>query len=259
MRIYSLYFSPTGGTKKVMHTLATAFGKTAEEINLLSFEKEYSAYQFGAEDLCLIGVPSYGGRVPAVVLERLRMMKAEQTRAVAVVVYGNRHYDDTLLELKEELEQIGFCVIAGITANAKHSVFRQYGAGRPDEADRQELQQFGEQIVKRLEALEAGAQPETLLVPGNVPYREYTGIPLKPITSQSGCVLCKSCVKKCPTNAIPWDAPNTTEMDRCISCMRCIAVCPFDARSLDRETRDAIAEKMAPAFAERKANELFLA
>ena len=256
--IYSIYFSPTGGTKKVMTALQKEFGKDVKEINLLSPENDYSVYSFGPEDVCLVGVPSFGGRVPAVVLERLRVMKAEKAKAVAVVVYGNRHYDDTLLELKNELEALGFCVIAGVTANAKHSIFKQYGAGRPDADDKADLQKFAEEILCKLKSLKDADEIQPIAVPGNVPYKEYPGHPLKPITSQSGCVLCKSCVKKCPTAAIPWEAPNTTINDLCITCMRCIAVCPFDARSLDKAAVAGAAEKMAPAFAGRKPNELFI-
>ena len=259
MSVYSIYFSPTGGTQKVMTVLKNEFGKGITEINLLSPENDYSAYHFHEEDVCLIGVPSYGGRVPGIVLERLSVMKANNAKAVAVVVYGNRHYDDTLLELKNELEAIGFQVIAGITANAKHSIFRQYGAGRPDAEDKAELQTFAKKILCKLDALQASREKSvSITVPGNFPYKEYPGHPLKPITSQTGCVLCKSCVKKCPTGAIPWEAPNTTINDLCITCMRCIAICPFDARKLDREAVDAAAEKMKPAFEGRKPNELFL-
>lgn len=259
MSVYSIYFSPTGGTKKVMTALQKEFGKNVIEINLLSPENDYSIHSFDSEDVCLVGVPSFGGRVPGVVLERLKVMKADNAKAVAVVVYGNRHYDDTLLELKNELEAIGFAVIAGITANAKHSIFRQYGAGRPDADDKTDLQKFAEEILCKLDAIKANPYyMEPLTVPGNIPYKEYPGHPLKPITSQIGCVLCKSCVKKCPTAAIPWEAPNTTINDRCITCMRCIAVCPFDARKLDKECVDAAAEKMKAAFEGRKPNELFL-
>ena len=259
MSTYSIFFSPTGGTQKIMNILKNEFDKKIKEINLINPDTDYAEYTFGPEDVCLVGVPSYGGRVPATALERLRPMKAHHAKAIAVVVYGNRHYDDTLLELKNELETIGFDVIAGITANAKHSIFKQYGVGRPDAEDRAQLQQFAAQILCKLDVIRAnlsGSDP--LEVPGDIPYRDYPGHPLKPITSQSGCVLCKSCVNKCPTKAIPWAEPNTTITDLCITCMRCIVMCPFDARSLDKAAVAAAAERMAPAFEGRKPNELYI-
>lgn len=259
MSTYSIYFSPTGGTKKVITALTKPFGKDIQEINILSFENDYSVHQFNAEDLCFVAAPAFGGRVPDVVLERLKMMKADGAKAVPVAVYGNRHYDDTLLELKDTLEEIGFQVIAGVTANAKHSIFKQYATLRPDPEDKAELEVFCEKIVEKYEKIMGGELPvEDITVPGNRPYKDYPGHPLKPITSQRECVLCKSCVKKCPTAAIPWEAPNTTIEDKCITCMRCIAVCPFDARKLDKASVDAAATKMAAAFEGRKPNELFI-
>ena len=41
-------------------------------------------------------LPVYGSRVPPVSLERLSALKGSGQKAVAVVVYGNREYDDTL-------------------------------------------------------------------------------------------------------------------------------------------------------------------
>lgn len=257
MSTFSIYFSPTGGVKKVMTTLEKEFGKDTTTIDLLKTDTDYATYRFTSEDVCLIGVPSFGGRVPAIVIERLQKMTANNAKAVAVVVYGNRHYDDTLLELKDVLDGIGFQVIAGITANAKHSIFKQYATLRPDAEDKAELAEFAKKILCKLVDTHDNAGATSISVPGNHPYREYPGHPLKPITNDY-CVLCRACVKKCPTGAIPQEAPDTTINDLCITCMRCIALCPFDARSLNKEAVAMAAEKMAPAFEGRKPNELFL-
>lgn len=71
MSIYSIYFSPTGGTKKVMDILAGEW-QDVREIDLTRADMDYSEYHLQKEDVCLIGVPSYGGRVPQVMIERLR-------------------------------------------------------------------------------------------------------------------------------------------------------------------------------------------
>ncbi len=261
MSIFSIYFSPTGGVKKIMTTLEKEFDKDITTIDLLKTDTDYAAYQFRPEDICLIGAPAFGGRVPSIQLERLRLMKANGAKAVAVAIYGNRHYDDTLIELVDCLNEIGFIVIAGITANAKHSIFKQYATLRPDAEDKQNLSAYANQILCKLDSLNAKQDSSeglvSITVPGNRPYKDYPGHPLKPITNDY-CVLCKACVKKCPTGAIPQDAPDTTIPELCITCMRCIATCPFDARSLNKEAVAMAAEKMAPAFEGRKPNELFL-
>ena len=99
--VYSIFFSPTGGTEKVVETLASVW-ESHEKIDLTPL-KAKSNKEFKEEDVCLIAVPSYGGRVPAVAVERISKLKGNNAKAVAVVVYGNRDYEDTMLELQEVL------------------------------------------------------------------------------------------------------------------------------------------------------------
>lgn len=46
------------------------------------------------KDVCMISVPSYGGRFPAVAVSRLQQMRGNGASAVLIVVYGNRDYDE---------------------------------------------------------------------------------------------------------------------------------------------------------------------
>ena len=255
MHVHSLYFSPTGGTQRVIDLLAADL-KAEDRIDLSRPDTDYSIYRFGPEDLCLIGVPSYGGRVPAVALERLRGMTANGTFAVIVAVYGNRAIDDTLLELQQELIARGFRVLAAIAAVAEHSIMRQYGAGRPDTQDKTELRQFARAIRQKL--MDIGDEDAcTVHVPGNVPYREYHGVPLKP-KAGSSCTACGLCARECPVQAIPSDNPRATEESRCISCMRCISLCPQHARRLDEAMLLASSLRLKKACESRKENTLYL-
>ena len=54
-----------------------------------------------------------------------------------VAVFGNRAYDDALLEMQDVASEIGFRVIAAVAAVAEHSIIRKYGKGRPDADDEQ--------------------------------------------------------------------------------------------------------------------------
>lgn len=253
MSYYSIYFSPTGGTKKVMEILTEEL-PVENRVDLSVPHTDYSSFYFKPEDICLIGMPSYGGRVPAVALERLKQMQVDKTLAVLVVVFGNRAYDDTLLELKNEAAACGFQVYAAIAAVAEHSIMRQFGEGRPDQQDKAELKKYAETIKNLAEHKE---KIKEFQVPGHTPYRKYDGVPMKPKADKT-CTHCGICAEKCPVEAIPENAPESVDKDRCISCMRCISVCPQHARKLSKTILFAASQKMKKACSDRKQNELFL-
>lgn len=253
MNFYSLYFSPTGGTKKVMDILSGILAEDCQTIDLSLPDKDYSSYSFTKNDLCLIGVPSFGGRVPGIALEHLKQIKAASASAVLVATFGNRAFDDTLLELKNEMETCGFRVIAAAAAVTEHSIMHQYGTGRPDAEDEKELRNFA---LRLKEAFTQDKKSTDILVPGNQPYREYKGVPLKP-KAEKECTKCRLCASLCPVAAIPKEDPSQTDKDLCISCMRCISVCPNHARTLNKAMLLASGQMLKKACHEKKENQFF--
>lgn len=254
MKVFEFLFSPTGGTKRVSGAILNTFGEDVEIIDLTDGSVDFSGVAVGAEDVCVVSVPSYGGRVPAPTVSRLALVNGNGAKAILVAVYGNRHYDDTLLELQDVLKQAGFKPVAAIAAIAEHSVMNSFAAGRPDAQDLAELEAYAEKIWA---AVQNGQIQEELTVPGNRPYKEYNGLPLKAAADEA-CGKCGMCVAQCPVGAIPAEDPSTTNNELCITCMRCIQICPNNARSINQQIVAAFTEKLAPICSVRKNNELFL-
>lgn len=252
MSNYAIYFSPTGGTKRVSDIIRRELG-CDREIDLTKADVDYGKFAFEAGDVCLFAVPSYGGRVPGAAVQRIAQMSGKGAKAVLLAVFGNRAIDDTLLELKDVLLKAGFSCAAAVEAVAEHSIMHQYGKGRPDAVDAAELQGFAKSIAQRLK----DEEPGDLQVPGNRPYREYNGVPLKPSVSAK-CTLCGTCALLCPVGAINAETPNETDTSLCVSCMRCVSACPNHARRLNPLVLKTASLGLKKACQDRKPNKLYI-
>ena len=216
------HFSPTGGTKKVADAIAAGFNTPVVEMDLT---KADSAVTLGEKDALMAVLPVYAGRVPQISLERLSALKGNGQKAIAVVVYGNREFDDALIETKDALEANGFQVIAAAAFIAEHSIACSIAAGRPDAKDEAICRQFAVDVMAKADNV------APVQVPGNTPYKELKPSAVHPAANEN-CVKCGVCAEQCPIGAIPLDDPSRTNNKLCINCMRCVQVCPLSSRAL---------------------------
>lgn len=243
MAHYTLLFSPTGGTERVAKILCG-------ESEIIDILKPCEGRAFTAEDTVLAAVPSFCGRVPTTAAEHLRLFTGGGAKAILLCTFGNREYDDTLSELQDIMTAQGFTPVAAVVAVTEHSVYRRMAAGRPDEADLEELKYYASAIKK-------AKTPLPPLPGSHGTYRSFVLEPYDPAGNEK-CTRCGVCVEECPVGALNPKAPHYIPNAKCIGCMRCIAVCPEGAREIAPMSMGFIAAFLSPYLNERKPNELFL-
>ena len=222
-----LYFSPASTTKTIVNEIAKHFAMEKDVCDLLKqpIEEEWA---IDSDSLVIVGMPVYAGRIPALCAKMLANLKGKRSPAIVVAVYGNREYDDALLELKNIMEAANFIVLGAGSFVARHSIFPAVAGTRPDESDREMIARFSGRCAELLHA--NAFENSSIVVNGNFPYQKAKNIPLKPSANKK-CNRCGACVTVCPANAIPEAAPNQTDKSSCISCTACIHVCPQQARA----------------------------
>lgn len=132
-------FSPTGTTKAVAVAIAGGLGSgRMDVIDATRPDTRARPLRVGESDLLVIAVPVYMGRVPDLVGEWLNAIEARNTPTVCTVVYGNRAFEDALLELKDIMIGRGCIPVAGAAFIGEHSFSSAeapVAAGRPDQND----------------------------------------------------------------------------------------------------------------------------
>jgi ferredoxin len=242
--VWAVYFSATGTTKKiverVMGAAAADIGGSPRSYDF-SLPVARSQFPLFFEDtLVVFGMPVYAGRVPNVLLKQLDSIQGGGALAAAVVLFGNRGFDDALIELRDLLRNHGFAVCAAGAFVGEHAFSTVLGKGRPDEADMAKADFFAKAIVQRIRAAQSSADLASFAVEGTpYPYRPYyqprdrEGNPVdirkvKPLTNEK-CNDCKVCARVCTMGSINMN--NVHEIPGvCIKCCACVKRCPRGAK-----------------------------
>ncbi|MBF7097679.1 EFR1 family ferrodoxin [Alkalibacter mobilis] len=257
--ISSIYFSPTKGTKKIVNQIACELGEVKNEYDITLASNRTEEINFQDKDLVVVGVPVYGGRIPLILEDYFNKIKGNDTLAVFTVVYGNRDYDDALLELRDVFESNGFICVAAGAFIGEHSYTEKVAGGRPDESDLLEAKSFAASVNEKIEAfMHDDLEYNRVNIKGGHPYKERKPMPpIAPMTNDK-CTKCRLCAENCPVEAIDFVDFSKIDSSKCIKCCSCIKICPVDAKYFDNELISKITESLIENCSEiRKEPEVF--
>ena len=270
--VWAVYFSGTGTTERTVRSVA---GELARMLSVPCRSFDFTRPQarqkelsFCERDLVVFGTPVYAGRVPNVLLPYLwEKVRGGGALAVPVVLFGNRNFDDGLIELRNILTEDGFMPVAGGAFVGEHAFSRTLGAGRPNGDDLAEIDAFARRAAEKVTALTA-APAEPVAVWGETPIRPYYtprdrhGNPInilkvKPKTDMDRCGGCGLCAARCPMGSIdPADVSQVTGI--CIKCCACVKGCPAEAKYFDDAGYLYHKSELEEVYARPAANEVFL-
>ncbi len=258
-----VYFSPTETTKKIIAAIASGVGvKNVNYLNLTLPEVKEKPLSALTGELAIIGMPVYAGRLPAEAVERFHGVKGNRIPAIIVVLYGNRAYEDALIELRDVAIEAGFIPVAAGAFVGEHSFSNENSLiahQRPDADDLARASEFGNAVRTRMGNMRLSGDVPPLMVPGNFPYQEYrVRKNVAPISDAVVCTRCETCATVCPTAAISaQDNAMVTDASLCILCCACVKSCTTGARELIDERIANIRGMLTSKFSQRKEPEIF--
>ena len=269
-KIYGVCFSPAGKTAKIVKTVIEKLSDILEVpcqyISITTPESREYLFEFDEDDFVVAGTPTYAGRVPNKIMPYITgNIKGKGTMGAALVTYGNRNFDDALIELTGIMKNNGFKILGGGTFVAEHSFAETLAKGRPCEEDFIKAEELAEEICRKITA----GHLQEPVIPGNPLYDSYyvpkgtDGQPAKflkarPETDYTKCTMCGKCEEVCPMGSIhAADRYNVTGV--CIKCQACIKACPAEAKKFTDPAFLSHREMLKKNFAEtHKESEIYL-
>ena len=244
-KVTAVYFSPTGNSKRYACEIAKRLQADFREINLTDFATRQKEISFADNELVVFAAPVYAGRLPQLENGIFTRLQGMQTPSIFVVTYGNREFDDSLLEMQENCEANGFHGIAAGAFIASHTFSDKIASDRPNANDWGAVEGFVQTIRKKM--TNDDWLLEKLIVKGNAPYKDATRIPFAPVADAS-CTSCGICVLACPVQAISKEDLKTTDAAKCIACFACVKICPEKSRGVRTEPFSMTVQKLETAL-----------
>ncbi|MDR1832582.1 MAG: 4Fe-4S binding protein [Fusobacteriaceae bacterium] len=269
-RVTAMYFSATGTTERIALAIAKKVGEDlglpVEKFDFTLPNVRAVKKAFGPEDIVIFGAPVIAGRVPNVLLKYLGTLAGNGALCVPLVLYGNRNYDDALIELRDILAQGGFKPVAAAAFIGEHSFSDILGKGRPDGKDLDVACDFAAGVAKKISGADFD-EDKLVAVRGETPIRPYyqprdskgNPIDIRKVTPKTNgkCVNCKLCAIVCPMGSIKYEYVGELQ-GICMKCCACVKKCPVGAKYFDDPNFLYHKEELELQYARRAEPETFL-
>lgn len=242
-KIYSVFFSATGTTEKIASrigfNIASELKSELEIINFTPLKERSIERSFTADDIVILATPTYAGRVPNLIVKYVQSIKGNGAIGVPVVLFGNRSFDDSLMELRNIMVENGFTVIGAGAFVGAHSFSYTLGKGRPDTEDMSKADMLSLKVIEKIKSEDFSSAP--VEVKGRNPIGPYytplglDGEPVnilkvRPLTNDK-CDNCGLCAMLCPMGSIDPENPKEyIGKGICIKCGACVKKCPKGAK-----------------------------
>ncbi|MCH4886471.1 4Fe-4S dicluster domain-containing protein [Acidaminobacter sp. JC074] len=244
MKVYSIFFSPGGSTKKCVLNVASGF-KDVEHItiDMNDIKNRSKDHYFKSDDLVIIGMPTmtklFG--LPSDIVSRLY---GDKTPFVGLVTCGNGYYGKGLIALNTIMTRQNFRIVGAGGFVGQYSFNKEIAKGRPDDRDKVMQVDMGRRIQEKLLSGDLSFNHKlkidwpregafstvkcglVSLLPG--PGGELPKS-MRSLDVHDTCVKCKKCIKACPVGAITFKEGIVIDNEKCIGCFACGNTCPVNA------------------------------
>lgn len=264
----SIYFSPTGTTKKVINAIIKGIGtnnNTAIDLTSSDIRNILSPSIEG--DVVIIGVPVYEERIPEMLYDFFTSLKGDGKPVILVAMYGNFGDGIVLNELDTITKNSGFKVVAAGSFIGEHSFSTKevpVQEGRPSHEDLSKAEEFGRSIMEKIKKIEnlddvfiKIPQGKLPLMAKILPQNSARIFTKTPFADMNICNHCGVCIKLCPMNAINKDTMDINE-NKCIRCFCCVKRCPKKARRIVYKPRFLVSKVLTIKNKKARAPKIYL-